>query len=686
MANILNYKYEIFPTRPQRYQLNRILRESRIQWNKAVTIRKKLKTALLSGQIKHVVNACLSSDKKARGKRPGAIKKFQDENPSLSVLDLKSTARLYDVKNLVGKLIDINDRCFDANVIIQQLKDRYLSELNARKEAKAQGTDGKKLPKLPTYWKLIGAINNYAGYAAKTYMDDSFKSPRAMTLSPVRFNISGSAEAKKWNTACNPSKEQRAYGATGDPRYKRRCEGFASQTQNTNTNKLILKRNKSGHVIVINALPDGMRQVPIAYHRPIPDGSKIKTFTVNAKAGRFFAVLSCEVPDSAWQIAPMNAGWHAGIDPGASTSLTVALRNSQTNELAQFEADWKFLKEGKVKDKLEKMQQALSRKSGPTRNRTEEEIQDALKNFSTKSAIKKLASDEREKEIAKKEKWLRSTKVRNVDGMSKRWRRWAQRVSEFNLEIANKRADVHHKISRALVEGCDIVGIGDWEPVREVSYRKRLKAVKKEVKQGIAGASEKLKALEEEKSKQGPKGVRKQRRGGRDRGIATLRRLVKEKSERAGTLAKINIRETGSTMTCCVCGYQTGPKKDLSIREWKCEKCNTLHNRDLNSGFNILMKTEQEIASAQEAARETVPTVTRTKIQGATRQEGRKSDLRATGSLGSGDTFFYGHAGIALPNLWNEEVPKALKSLIEMKIVRSLSMQTSAETGSGTPP
>ena len=684
MANILNYKYEIFPTKPQRAQLNRILRESRIQWNKAVTIRKKLKTALLSGQVEHVVNTCLSSNKKPTGKRPGAIKKFQTENLSLSSLDLKSTTWLYDVKNLVGKLIDIDDRCLDANMIIQKLKERYLSELNARKEAKAQGMEGKKLPKLPTYWKLIGAINNHAGYSAKTFMDRSFESPGSMTLSTVRFNISGSAKAEKWNTACNPSKEQRAYGALGDPRYKRRCEGFAFQVQNTSTDELILKRKKSGHIIDINALPNGMMQVPIAYHRPIPEGSKIKTFTVNAKAGRFFAVLSCEVPNGAWQIAPMQAGWHAGIDPGASTALTVALRNAKTNELAQFEADWKFLEEGK--DKLDKMQQALSKKRGPTRNRTEEEIQDALKNFSAKSAIKKLSSDEREKEMAKKEKWLRSTKVRNVDGMSKRWRRWAQRVSGFNLEIANKRVDVHHKLSRALAEGCDLIGIGDWEPPREVSYRKKIKATKKKIRQGIVGAVEELKALEEEKSKQGPKGIKKQRRGGRDRRIASLRMLVDEKAKRAGTLAHTKVKEAGSTITCCVCHEQTGPKKDLSVREWRCSQCNTLHHRDLNSGYNMLWKTEQEIASAQEAAQDTVPTVTRTKIQGAMRQEGRKSDLRATGSSGRGGTFFYGHAGVALPNLWNEEVPKALKSLIQMKIVRSLTMQTSAEMGSKTPP
>lgn len=63
MPNLLNYKYEIFPTRPQRTQLYRIHRESKYQWNKAVTIRKKLKAALVSDQIEYVINACLSAEK-----------------------------------------------------------------------------------------------------------------------------------------------------------------------------------------------------------------------------------------------------------------------------------------------------------------------------------------------------------------------------------------------------------------------------------------------------------------------------------------------------------------------------------------------------------------------------------------------------------------------------------------------
>ncbi len=106
---------------------------------------------------------------------------------------------------------------------------------------------------------------------------------------------------------------------------------------------------------------------------------------------------------------------------------------------------------------------------------------------------------------------------------SKKWRNLSHKVSGVQFKVANHRQDVLHKISRALVEGCDAVGIGHWEPEREISYRNKLRRLKKQVRVGVAGATEELKKLQDEKTKQGPKGVKKRRRGGRDRSIATLR-------------------------------------------------------------------------------------------------------------------------------------------------------------------
>ena len=85
---------------------------------------------------------------------------------------------------------------------------------------------------------------------------------------------------------------------------------------------------------------------------------------------------------------------------------------------------------------------------------------------------------------------------------------------------------------------------------------------------------------------------------------------------------------------------------------------------------------------------ETGYSVTRTKAQGAKSQPEIPTGVGslATEPTGRGDSFFYRHAETALPKLWDQEVPKALKSLIQMGIVRSLDMNEDAGIGSNAPP
>lgn len=82
-----------------------------------------------------------------------------------------------------------------------------------------------------------------------------------------------------------------------------------------------------------------------------------------------------------------------------------------------------------------------------------------------------------------------------------------------------------------------------------------------------------------------------------DAGWAMFTRMVEEKATRYGrTFAKVD-RWYPSSQICSTCGQLDGPKP-LSIRQWQCQACGAVHDRDLNAAKNILAAGRAERLNA----------------------------------------------------------------------------------------
>jgi IS605 OrfB family transposase len=82
-----------------------------------------------------------------------------------------------------------------------------------------------------------------------------------------------------------------------------------------------------------------------------------------------------------------------------------------------------------------------------------------------------------------------------------------------------------------------------------------------------------------------------------DAGWSGFVRMLEYKAERYGRVfAKVG-RFEPTSQVCSACGIKDGPKP-LSIREWTCTACGTIHDRDLNAATNILALGRRERLNA----------------------------------------------------------------------------------------
>lgn len=127
------------------------------------------------------------------------------------------------------------------------------------------------------------------------------------------------------------------------------------------------------------------------------------------------------------------------------------------------------------------------------------------------------------------------------------------RVRAIHARIANQRKDLLHQFSSALVKNHAAIFVGDV-------------ATGKLVKTKMAKST-------------------------LDAGWSMLRAMLEYKSHQAGIVFEV-INESYTTQTCSCCGVipASSPKgrAGLGIREWTCNECGAVHDRDTNAAKNIL--------------------------------------------------------------------------------------------------
>jgi putative transposase len=125
----------------------------------------------------------------------------------------------------------------------------------------------------------------------------------------------------------------------------------------------------------------------------------------------------------------------------------------------------------------------------------------------------------------------------------------AKQERKLHVKVANIRQDYLHKESTKLVKKCSLIVVGDV-PCKFMNRNKKLSGISL------------------------------------DSGIGMFKNMLKYKAVRAALIYK-EISERDSTRTCSKCS-KILPRIGLEIRTWTCEKCNTIHDRDVNASINIL--------------------------------------------------------------------------------------------------
>ncbi|TVZ02720.1 transposase [Trebonia kvetii] len=134
------------------------------------------------------------------------------------------------------------------------------------------------------------------------------------------------------------------------------------------------------------------------------------------------------------------------------------------------------------------------------------------------------------------------------------------RVARAHAHVADARRDFHHKLSTHVIRENQAVTVEDL-PVRDLARTRLAKSV-------------------------------------HDAGWSAFVNMLEYKAKLYGREFRKTGRFEPTSQVCSACGAKDGPKP-LSVREWQCKECGTVHDRDVNAARNIAALGRREAQNAR---------------------------------------------------------------------------------------